>query len=204
MKRPITKLTKTFIIAVASLAVSTTSLGVQVRDSLLNDPRAKLILAQKEAAQARGETAQAKAETAQAKGEAAQVKGEAAQFKAETAQANIPGSDIQNSSIFDMFSDLFYYFQDFLSSLNMVQTLGVVNLIVLIFIIVSLFNIFILYLSDFYIKVLNLETRYPKLAFFFKAKKSLTKGSLYGYTIILVLVLLHGLIVNSVIIILFL
>jgi hypothetical protein len=100
-----------------------------------------------------------------------------------------------------MFSDFFSDFQDFLTSLDMIQTLALVNLIVLLIVIISIYDIFIIFLSDYYFKLLDLDTRFPKLAFFIQAQKRLTKFSLYVYTIILCLVLLYGLVVNSLIIV---
>jgi hypothetical protein len=99
MRGPIKKLTTRFILAVSTLAVSSSALGLQTMEFFINDAirqaNERAAMANRSAAQARVEASQARVEASQARVETSQAKAELAQFKGEATQgalSNNPGS----------------------------------------------------------------------------------------------------------------
>jgi hypothetical protein len=109
--------------------------------------------------------------------------------------------DTKESSVFDFLNDFlgdcFNTFNDFLISLDIIQTLSFINLLVLLALAQIIFNIFIIYLSDYYISEFKLETRFPKLTRYLRLRKYLTQWSLKMYTGLFFLVFVYGFIVNT-------
>lgn len=104
--------------------------------------------------------------------------------------------DIKNDNVFDFVTDRFDSVWNFIISLDLFQLAAILNILVLILIMLALVNIFLVYLSDFYIAKFQLETRYPKLARLFKARQTIVKANIALFTISLPFVFIYGFVIN--------
>lgn len=148
--------------------------------------------------QAIQQAAQVKIDQAERKAALAQEQAALGERKADIAlqQVDLLKAQIDKSSAFDFLSNIIDSYMQFLGSLDFIQLAAVVNIIIFIVLAQALFNILLLYFSDYYIEKFNLESRFPKLSRFLKARRLLVKGSLFFYSVCLLLILLYGLIVN--------
>jgi len=189
---------KSFYENLAALAVGGTSLAFQLKDRNSNMAAAQLLQQQIEHNLLNRELLLAQREAA-----LAERKAEFALQKAKELQELQRPPEIDKSSVFYFISDLLNSTLDFFNSLGPIHTSAVLNILIILTIIQIVINIFLIYLSDYYISKLNLELRYPMLARFLKARKAITKGSLVAYTLILGLVVIYGLLVNIAILVYF-
>jgi hypothetical protein len=123
----------------------------------------------------------------------------------QTSTQNVPtnsgseSTDIKSNS-FDFLTNLLDQFQEFLATLAVDQTLALVNLFILFIVSFVLLNIFIILVSDYLIESFKLEARYPKLTTFLIFRKTINKGYLYIYIIYVTIVLVYGLVINTLIV----
>jgi hypothetical protein len=213
MKNP-----RSFYVALAALGVKGASLAYQLSDRkeaaellreqrILRDKKVEVATQAAAVANEKAEVATQAAALANAKAEVATQAAQLAERKADFAlqQLNQPSKPelpkIDKSSVFDFMSDIFNSLGDFMFSLDLVHNAALFNILVITTICLGLVDIFVLYLSDFYISKLNLETRYPKLARYLQARQILLKGSLLLHTLCLGLVIIFGLLMNFAILI---
>nr|YP_009710596.1 hypothetical protein [Amanita bisporigera]QFZ98545.1 hypothetical protein [Amanita bisporigera] len=78
-----------------------------------------------------------------------------------------------NNNIFELFNHFINNIQDVYSNLSLLQVSAITHIICSIFILVSIFNISSVLLSDFLIEFFKLEEKIPKLAKFFQFRKKL-------------------------------
>lgn len=87
---------------------------------------------------------------------------------------------------FDDISKIMSNYQSFLDNLNLHQKYALIHILLSIIIFISILNIMILYLGDEFIKYLNLEEKYPKLAKYIKLRrKFITYNIMFDSLVIL-------------------
>lgn len=91
---------------------------------------------------------------------------------------------------------IFESYRNYLSSLDMEQTLSLLHIIFCISILIGLYNLIMVFYSDQILKYFDLENKYPKFGRFLKLR---SKFQLYYFTlniIIILVVLLFLLLLN--------
>ena len=92
---------------------------------------------------------------------------------------------IKNSDMFSWISDLIEQYKNFLNTLSSDQIVAIFNIICHSTIFVNLMTISSVLLSDYLIKYLNLEAKYPKLAKYLKIRENINKHYLmYNFVFI--------------------
>lgn len=113
----------------------------------------------------------------------------------------INSDDISQSSIVpdfvtDYFNNLIENYRNYLSCLDMEQTLSLLHIIFCISILIALYNLIMVFYSEQILKYFDLENKYPKFGRFLKMR---SKFQLYYFTlnfIIILVVLLFLLLLN--------
>lgn len=96
------------------------------------------------------------------------------------------------SKLLDSFSDLYKY----LDSISLLQETALFNILLLLLILLSLFNIFSALFGNEVIKYFKLEERLPKLASLFRLRTNLQKYSILWSALTLFVGCIFGVIVN--------
>lgn len=102
----------------------------------------------------------------------------------------------EKSATFDWLFNYIDQYKEFISALNLEQLVALYNIIGYFMIISTLFSICLILLGDSFIKWLDLETKYPKLAQIFKTRAVITKTYLKFYVVILFVLILINIGVN--------
>jgi ASC-1-like (ASCH) protein len=102
----------------------------------------------------------------------------------------ITDPNIVKSDLSDFFNNLIKNYQEFLSSLSSEQMVIVFNIIGYILLLITLTSITTVLIGDQLIKILKLETKYPKLANYIKLKQTLNKYYLRFYIVLFYILLL--------------
>jgi hypothetical protein len=110
--------------------------------------------------------------------------------------------EIQKSNVFDFLTDYINTFCDYLNTLDFIHNYALVNLLLLTAVCLCLLHIFFLGYSDYLITKFKLESRFPKFAGIIKARSLITTGSLFGYIVVLICLLLFGIFLNTAILLL--
>jgi hypothetical protein len=104
--------------------------------------------------------------------------------------SNTNDPDIVKSDLSDLFNNLIDNYREFLSTLSSEQMVIVFNILGYIMLLFTLNSITTLLIGDQLIKILKLETKYPKLAKYIKLKQTLNKHYLRFYIVLFYILLL--------------
>jgi len=97
--------------------------------------------------------------------------------------------DIQNSDALDWLWNLIENYRLFLSTLNLDQIVAVLNIIGHFMVLSAVTSITIILAGNYLINILNLEVKFPKLAFWIKTREKLTKTYLWLHVLFLFIIL---------------
>lgn len=103
---------------------------------------------------------------------------------------------IGNNSLFDTFNLFLDNWKDFISNFTTQELGNLGHLLASIIILILLFNIIIIVYSDFLLKYLNWEEKYPKLGVFLKMRRKFQKYTLFVNFIFIIYLLLLIIYVN--------
>ena len=109
---------------------------------------------------------------------------------------NVKPKFLDDFSVLDNINDLINNFKDYVTTLNVEQLLSLINILSACFILLSLFDIFLINLGNELIDYFALEDKFPKLAKFIRLRKKITKYNNIINYLIIILALLFIIYVN--------
>ena len=109
---------------------------------------------------------------------------------------NVKPKFLDDFSVSDNINELINSFKDYVTTLNVEQLLSLINILSACFILLSLFDIFLINLGNDLIDYFALEDKFPKLAKFIRLRKKITKYNNIINYLIIILALLFIIYVN--------